>query len=239
LHCLIPAGVISPDKHKWIHAKANFLFPVRALSKVFRGKFIDLLTAAFKDEKLRFPGKAQSLAAKRTFTELLKQLWRKDWVVYSKKTFSSPKTVLDYLGRYTHRIAISNHRLKSINNDKVSFTYRDRTDDNKVKLITLGVNEFIRRFLLHVLPKSYMRIRHFGFLANKSKKVALTRCRELLNCQPQVPPLERPDAQAMFLSITGVNLNRCPCCKRGTMKVVAELLPTRSANLPVAGIDSS
>lgn len=239
LHCVIPGGVLSQDNKRWIHARDNFLFPVKALSRVFRGKFLDFLNQAFNDALLIFPGKATAFETKQGFRALVNQLWKKEWVVYSKKPFGGPEKVLDYLGRYTHRVAISNHRIVSVKNATVTFSYRDRSDDNKVRYFTVKAGEFIRRFLLHVLPKSYVRIRHFGFLANKCKKKNLANCRKALRCEFEPSEPVKMNARAMLLYLTGEDLNKCPHCKTGTMYISMELPKIPSRYLLPRGIDSS
>ena len=225
LHCLVPAGALAPDRSHWVHARNGFLFPVRALSKVFRGKFITSLLQAFADGRLLFPGTAASLGTPAAFDQLIRRLWKKSWVVYAKKPFAGPSTVLDYLGRYTHRVAIANHRITRIHDGSVSFTYRDRTDRNQKKTLTLPAPEFIRRLLLHVLPKGYVRIRHFGFLASRAKGKDLPRCRELLGMLPRTPTTAaRPTRQAL-LDLLGLDFTTCPHCRRGTLHHVAELPP--------------
>src|SRR5919108_2385327 len=220
LHCLVPAGALSLDHSRWISARKNFLFPVEALGLVFRGKFLDLLKQACDQGKIE------------TITQqAIKELRKKNWVVYSKKPFGSPKTVLDYLGRYTHRVALSNDRILSIDGGQVAFSDRDRKDSERKKVMTLDAHEFIRRFLLHVLPDGFIRIRHFGFLANRSKKQALARCRKLLDLDPAWPHCPIESAKDMLLKITGVDLTRCPCCHNGTMIVVADL--PRLSNPPL------
>ena len=211
LHCLIPAGALSFDGSRWIGTRPNFLFPVKALSRVFRGKFLDLLEQAC--EKGKVPAANNEIKASR----------QKSWVVYAKKPFGSPKTVLDYLGRYTHRVALSNNRILSIHDGQVILSYRDRKDEDRKKPLTLDAQEFIRRFLLHVLPDGFMRLRHFGFLANRAKKQALAQCRRLLKLDPALPQSPMESAKDLLLRITGVDLNRCPSCQKGTMVIVAEL----------------
>lgn len=208
LHCLVPAGALSPDGRRWIAARNDFLFPVKALSRVFRGKFVELLRPAVPPEAL---------------PALLTQLYAKDWVVYSKPPFGGPAKVLDYLGRYTHRVAISNHRIRAVEDGKVTFSYRDRADGDSLKAITLPAQEFIRRFLLHSLPRSFKRIRHFGFLANRSKARDLPRCRQLLGLPAEVPKPEPLCAREQLRQLTGRDLDRCPACTTGLMAVVAEL----------------
>jgi len=218
LHCLVPAGALSLDQRRWIGARPNFLFPVKALSRVFRGKFLDLLKQACDQGKIPPP------------SQELKELRKKNWVVYAKKPFGSPKTVLDYLGRYTHRVALSNDRILAVENGQVSFSYRDRKDGDRKKVLPLDAHEFIRRFLLHVLPDGFMRIRHFGFLANRAKKHALPQCRKLLGLNPALPEIPKRSAQDLLLELTGIDLSRCPRCQKGTMIVVAEL-PSLSGSL--------
>ena len=225
LHCVIAGGALSPDSKQWTNARRNFLFPVKALSKVFRGKFISRLRTAFVAAELTFPGRIAPRATEKEFAQLLGRLREKNWVVYSKAPFAGPEKVLDYLGRYTHRVAIANHRIADVGGEHVTFHYRDRADGNRRKRCTVTAEEFIRRFLLHVLPKSYCRIRHFGFLASRAKGRGLARCRELLGLPPEIPkPPERSTGERM-LELTGVDLTRCPCCQNGTMHLVADLPP--------------
>jgi predicted Zn-ribbon and HTH transcriptional regulator len=211
LHCLIPAGALAFDQNRWIQARRNFLFPVKALSLVFQGKFLALLQQARDQGKI--PAANSEIKAAR----------QKGWIVYAKKPFGSPKTVLDYLGRYTHRVALSNDRILAVKNGQVTFSYRDRRDKDQLKSMTLDAEEFIRRFLLHVLPDGFMRIRHFGFLANRSKKHLLPQCRKLLDLDPALPHCPVESAKDLLLKITGVDLSRCPHCHNGTMIVVADL----------------
>ena len=213
LHCLVPSGALSFDRSRWIAARKNFLFPVKALSRVFRGKFLALLQQACDKGKIP-PANIEIKAAR-----------RKNWVVYAKKPFGSPHTVLDYLGRYTHRVALSNDRILQVENGQVTLSYRDRKDRDQKKTIILEAQEFIRRFLLHVLPDGFMRIHHFGFLANRSKKPALAQCRKLLKLDPALPQIPKQSALDLLLKITGVDLSRCPCCQKGTMIVVGDLPP--------------
>jgi len=218
LHCLIPAGALSLDHRRWISARKNFLFPVKALSQVFRGKFLALLQQAC--DKGKIPAANNEIKASR----------QKSWVVYAKKPFGSAQTVLDYLGRYTHRVALSNDRILHVQDGEVTLSYRDRRDGDRKKTITLEAQEFICRFLLHVLPQGFMRIRHFGFLANRSKKQALGRCRKLFDLDPVLPPSPFLSAKDLLLKIIGVDLSRCPSCREGTMIVVGDL--PASSNLP-------
>ena len=222
LHCLIPGGALSFDQSRWIPARDHFLFPVKALSQVFRGKFLDLLQQAWAQGRLRLSGPRASLADPEAFAQHLQPLRQKPWVVYAKKPFSSPEKVLDYLGRYTHRVALSNHRILSVTEGQVTFAYRDRQDGDQLKSMRLEAEEFIRRFLLHVLPRGFMRIRHFGFLANRAKQQNLTRCRQLLGLPPDGPQPPPKSAPELLFELTGIDLSRCPYCKRGTMVVIEQ-----------------
>ena len=225
LHCLIPGGCLSFDKSKWISTRKNFLFDVKDLSKTFRDKFSRLLDKAFKKKELIFPGRLCYLLDNGEFPSLLANLCEKDWVVYSKESFVDPEYVLDYLGRYTHRVAISNNRLTAIKDNNVTFTYKDRKDEGKIKSAVLNAEEFIRRFLLHVLPYNFVRIRYFGFLANRYRKENLTLCRKHLGApSPSSQPSPKPIEQLM-LELCGLNINLCPLCGQGTMKTVEILFP--------------
>jgi predicted Zn-ribbon and HTH transcriptional regulator len=222
LHCLVPAGALSLNRNRWVSARQDFLFPVKALSRVFRAKFLDLLKRSFDQTKLLFVGQIAPLADAETLAVLLNGLRKKPWVVYAKKPFGSPAHVLDYLGRYTHRVAISNNRICSVHNGEVTFTYRDRKNQDRPRLMTLAAEEFIRRFLLHVIPKGFMRVRHYGFLANQSKE-CLSKCRQLMGHTPapSQPPPRSTDQ--LMLALTGIDIHRCPFCQKGTLVWVSHL----------------
>src|SRR5271157_4428711 len=180
VHCVVPAGGLSADHTHWIKTRYAFFLPVKVLSRVFRGKFVAALKRAFRDGRLRFHGDLAPLAQPKTFSAWLRPLFRKDWVVYSKRPFGGPQHVLRYLGRYTHRVAISNHRLISFADGKVTFRWRDSAHNNEQKLMTLVLDEFLRRFLLHLLPDGFVRIRNFGFQANRKRATNLPLCFQLL-----------------------------------------------------------
>jgi hypothetical protein len=222
LHCLVPAGALSVDQMRWRAARKNFLFPIKALSIVFRGKFLDLLKKACQRNKLLFVAQSACLADSVAFKLLIKGLRKKPWIVYAKKPFGSPDHVLDYLGRYTHRVALSNDRILSAHNGKITFSYRDRKNKDRKKAMTLDAHEFIRRFLLHVIPKGFVRVRHFGFLANRSKAL-LAKCRQLLDLDPALPELPAKSVHALMLQLTGIDITRCPLCQKGTLLFVANL----------------
>jgi hypothetical protein len=188
VHCVIPAGGFSLDHIHWVKSQNRFFLPLKVLSRVFRGKFVAGLKQAFQNGRLNFHGTLVPLAQPKTFAAWLRPLFRKDWVVYAKRPFGGPEYVLQYLGRYTHRVAISNHRLVSFTDGKVTFRWRDSAHNNEQKLMTLSIDEFLRRFLLHILPKGFVRIRNFGFLANRRRATLLPLCFHLLGAaqQPQV-----------------------------------------------------
>jgi hypothetical protein len=185
VHCVVPAGGLYADGTRWIKPRYDFFLPVEVLGAVFRGKFHQALKRAFQGGKLNFHGDLKLLAQPKTFAAWLRPLFRKDWVVYAKPPFGGPEYVLQYLGRYTHRVAISNHRLVSFVGGKVTFRWRDSAHNNEQKLLTLSLDEFLRRFLLHVLPKGFVRIRNFGFLANRRRATLLALCLQLLGSAPQ------------------------------------------------------
>lgn len=223
LHCVIAGGALSMDGKGWITSADNYLFNVQALSMVFRGKFIEYLQKAFAKGKLEFPGNTAKYATSEGFSKLIRDLRAKDWVVFSKKPFAGPQQVLDYVGRYTHRVAISNNRIVDVHGGQVTFSYRDRKHNSILKLKTLDSGEFIRRFLLHVLPPGFMKIRYFGFLANKRKKETIGLCRELIGGDHQLPKREKKTSTELMLDLTGVDITRCPCCREGTMIIVMEI----------------
>src|SRR5713101_1985254 len=186
VHCVIPAGGLSLDHTHWVKSRDRFFLSIHVLRRVFRGKFVAGLQQAFQDGQLRFPEDLTLLAQPKTFAAWLRPLFRKDWVVYSKPPFGGPEYVSQYLGRYTHRVAISNHRLVSFADGKVTFRWRDSAHNNEQKLMTLSFDEFLRRFLLHVLPKGFVRIRNFGFLANRRRATRLPLCFHLLGAVQQL-----------------------------------------------------
>ncbi|HMD16369.1 MAG TPA: IS91 family transposase [Terriglobales bacterium] len=188
VHCVVPAGGLSLDHSHWVPSHARFFLPIPVLRRVFRGKFVAALKSAFQHGQLRFSGDLALLAQPKIFASWLRPLFRKDWVVYSKPPFGGPQYVLQYLGRYTHRVAISNHRLVSSADQHVTFRWCDSADHNQHKLMTLSLDEFLRRFLLHLLPKGFVRIRHFGFLANRRRANVLPLCFQLLGAPPQTDP---------------------------------------------------
>jgi hypothetical protein len=192
LHCVLPAGGLSADHSRWIPSRRSFFLPVKVLSRVFRGKFVQALKRAYREGKIGFHGTLKLLAQPKIFSAWLRQLFRHDWVVYCKRPFGGPEHVLRYLGAYTHRVAISNHRLVALAEGKVTFRWRDSTHKNKKRLITMPVEELLRRFLLHVLPRGFVRIRNFGFLANRHRATLLPLCSQLLDSAAQSESSTQP-----------------------------------------------
>jgi hypothetical protein len=190
VHCVVAAGGLSIEHSSWIRSSSLCCVRINVLRRVFRGKFVAGLRSAFQHGQLYFSDNLSLLAQPKIFAAWLRPLFRKDWVVYSKPPFGGPEYVLQYLGRYTHRVAISNHRLVSSADQKVTFRWRDSADNNEQKLMTLSLDEFLSRFLLHLLPKGFVRIRNFGFLANRRRSTLLPLCRQLLGVvpQPQIEP---------------------------------------------------
>jgi len=216
VHCVVPAGGLAPDHERWIPSHHSFFLPVQVLSRVFRGKFTAALQTAFRQAKLEFHGQLAPLATPRTFASWLRVLFRQDWVVYSKPPFGGPKHVLRYLGAYTHRVAISNHRLMAFENGNVSFCWRDSAHGNRKRILTLPADEFLRRFLLHLLPRGFVRIRSFGFLANRQRSQLLPICFRLLEDNRQLPTSRASAAPLPHA------LWKCPLCG-GDMHLVEGL----------------
>ena len=232
LHCIVTGGGLSPEKDQWIEPKTDFFLPVKVLSRLFRGKLLAYLKEAWQKGKLIFPGKVVYLQRERSFNDLLSDLYKQEWVVYCKKPFSNAETVMEYLGRYTHRVAISNDRIVKIHKDQVTFRYRDRNDNDKMKLMTLNASEFIRRFLMHVLPDGFMKIRHYGILSNRSRKTKLATCKALLGvCHPDETGNSKESWQDLLTRITGRDPRLCPYCGKGRM-VLKEVLNPSALPLP-------
>jgi len=208
IHCVIPAGGLSPDHRRWVRPRYPFFLPVRVLSRIFRGKFLAGLKRLHRRKKLQCAGPAAALANPRQFAKLLRRLHRHDWVVYAKPAFGGPMQVLRYLGRYTHRVAISNHRLLAFDQERVTFRWKDYARGGKRGQMTLAATEFLRRFFLHVLPKGFVRIRHFGFLANRFRAPRLALSRQLL------PSSSATDERAGSRDVRSENacLWHCPRC---------------------------
>jgi hypothetical protein len=233
LHCIVPGGGLSLDRQRWIASREDYFLPIQVLARLFRGKFLAGVKEAWKAGGLTLPEELRDPFA---LLNLLDRLYRKSWVVYSKPPFGSPEQVLAYLARYTHRVAISNPRLVRLDGDRVTFTYKDYAQGGRKREMTLPAEEFIRRFLLHVLPDGFVRIRYYGLLANRHRAVNLKRCRELLAGAAIAGPVAAQAStseswQARLTRLTGKDPTLCPQCGRGHLRRVEELSPARQAGL--------
>ena len=238
LHCVVPGGGLSADGQRWISCRPDFFLPVRVLSHLFRRLFLESLQRAFDSGKLQFFNALESLRDRHAFVQFVDRMKDCDWVVYAKRPFAGPQQVLDYVGRYTHRVAISNNRLLDIENGQVCFEWKDYRTGGQVKTMTLSADEFIRRFLLHVLPDGFQRIRYYGFLGNRYRKQKLDQCRRLLGMPNGTEPTNtaEKDYQDHYEELTGISLRQCPECKQGRMTMV-QILPRLYKSAPA--IDSS
>ncbi len=223
LHCLVPAGVLSFDQSQWNAARDNYLFKNSSLAKALKQRYVKQLVDLYETGKLKFVGKTAALGTADAFGRLVRSLKGKNWIVYAKRPFAGPAQVLNYLGRYTHRVAISNHRIIACKDNRVTFTYKDRSDDNKLKPMTLLATEFMRRFLLHVLADGFVKIRYFGFMAHRNKKRCIALIRKLIDPKAEhLKPLTETVVE-MMLRLTGIDITCCPKCGRGKMVVSKSL----------------
>jgi predicted Zn-ribbon and HTH transcriptional regulator len=237
LHCLIPGGVLSPEKDRWIPAREKFLFRVGSLAKAFQNRYISKLQGVYNRNHLIFPGKTSETGTPDGFANLLKILKTKKWIVYAKRPFAGPEEVLEYLGRYTHRVAISNHRILSIDDGKITFAYKDRKDHNKTKRMTLKADEFIRRFLLHVLPNRFMKIRYFGFMFHRERHKNIELIRQFIDPDGQYNEKTEETVQEIMLRLTGVDITLCPHCQKGRMIPVAHIAKVAPLNMDSVGAE--
>jgi len=241
LHCVVAGGGPSPEGDRWVSCKPDFFLPVRVLSRLFRRLFLEALQKAFDSGELQLCGTLEPLRQRAQFTRHLATLQKREWIVYAKAPFAGPEQVLDYVGRYTHRVAISNNRLLDIEDDQVRFRWKDYRQGDEVKTMILTADEFIRRFLLHVLPNGFRRIRYYGFLGNRHRKEKLALCRRLLGMPvaeqhtTESPP--KPDYLDRYEDLTGRSLRQCPQCQRGNMVIIGTY-PRLGTRSPTA-IDSS
>ena len=227
LHCVVPGGGVAPSGERWVSCRPGFFLPVRVLSRLFRRLFLAQLQLAFDTGELQFFNSLEALSNRVAFAKHLAPASRAEWVVYAKPPFGGPKQVLEYLGRYTHRVAISNNRLREFSDGAVTFAWKDYRHESRNKTMTLDAQEFIRRFLLHVLPSGFQRIRHYGLLANRYREVRLNQCRNLLAAPAPVvvDELEIEDYRDRYQRLTGVSLRDCPHCGRGQMVRIETFLP--------------
>ena len=228
IHCIVPGGGISSDKSEWKNSKNKYLIPVKILSKIFRARFCKLLEKHYNKEVFYFSGKTEDLNKEDVFMDLLKQSCKNDWVVYAKKPFAGAKQVFNYLGCYTYRIGITNYRLVSFENDKVTFKYKDRKN-NTTKLLTLDGLTFVKRFILHIIPKRFVKIRYYGFLANCIKKKMIEVCRLLIKDQDiNVDALEGKKIDEMISINLSYLEKKCPVCNKGRMVIIKDIQPASS-----------
>ncbi len=234
IHCIVTGGGLSLTKDRWISCRKGFFLPVRVISKLFRNKFLDYLKNSYGSGKLAFFESMAHLKQPKAFQRFLRPLYLKNWVVYCKPPFNGIEGVLNYLSRYTHRVAISNERILKLEKDQISFRWRDYSDGDKEKIMTVAAEEFIRRFLLHVLPTGFVKIRHYGLLANRNRKNNITLCRTLLGCcTPETQNKKIPETwQESLLKISGVDVSQCPVCKKGRLFKVEALRPLRCNRPP-------
>lgn len=238
LHCVIPGGGLSPDHTQWKPCRPGFFLPVRVLSRLFRAKFLFYLAQAFDQGKLQFFSDLKPLTEPEAFRQFLRRNHKQEWVVYAKPPFGGPAQVLDYLGRYTHRVAIANNRLQTFADGKVTFQWRDRKKHNRIRFMTLDAEEFIRRFLIHILPNGFAKIRYFGFLANRQRRNRLSLCRLLLNVPPSETDPQILDWKTRHERLTGESLDICPVCHKGRMHTVQVLQPLWQQRTPKQRIHS-
>lgn len=243
LHCVVPAGGLSEDRSQWKKTpNGEFLFPVKVVSRLFRGKFLDLFKKAIDDKEMLFHGTLQQYETNpKSYRRLVDSLYKTEWVVYVKAPFAGPNAVLKYLGRYTHRIAISNSRLIELTEETVSFKWKDYADNDREKVMTLSHGEFIRRFLLHVLPTGFVRIRYFGFLGQAVKKERLRQCRELLGVQqPEIIEEENNTEAIDEARIEEIPDKKrqwqCPICKTGNLTPYREILRPHQRCVELAAV---
>ena len=234
LHCVVPGGGLSPDGNRWIPCRKGFFLPVRALSRLFRRLFVESMEKAFDAGQLQFFSALEELRDPTAFRRLLGRVRSREWVVYAKKPFAGPQQVLDYVGRYTHRVAISNNRILNIEDGLVTFRYKDYRDGSQQRTMTLAADEFIRRFLLHVLPEGFHRIRYYGFFGARYRKEKLEQCRQLLGMVPREPEskMAELDYRDRYQALTGSSLWECPACHRGRMIVIREIPPRSIPTIP-------
>jgi hypothetical protein len=228
LHCVVPGGGLSLDGSRWHSCRQGFFLSVNVLARLFRRLFLQALARAYENHRLTFHGTIAYLAEPLAFQRLLASLRAREWWVYAKRPFGGPAQVLAYLGRYTHRVAISNHRLLALQDGHVTFSWKDYARGNQQRAMTLKADEFIRRFLLHVLPRGFQRLRQFGLLANRSRREKLALCRTLLSDAAAHPVTNHPlprDYQSHYEMVTGQSLQQCPACRTGTVKLTERLAP--------------
>ena len=227
VHCIVTGGALDAEQAQWVATKRrDCLFPVRALSKVFRGKYLDGLHEAFVQHRLQCGGATAALGEGRAFMQWLDHARAHDWVVYAKPPFAGPRQVVSYLGRYTHRVALSNERLVALQDDQVLLQWRDARRGNRITVMAVAAQEFIRRFLLHILPAGFVRIRHYGVLGNRDRAKRLVTCRTILHVEAPAPT-PAASAPALMKRLTGIDIEQCPHGGQGRLHVIATVYGAR------------
>ncbi|WP_346917577.1 transposase [Clostridium sp.] len=224
-HCVIPGGGLSLDKSKWIKSKKKFFIPVKVLSRKFRGKFLYYVNELYLKNKPKFPYNIGELGSRDMFSQFKDSLYKKEWIVYSKPPFGGAEHVLQYLSRYTHRVAISDNRIIKVDNDNVVFKWRDYKDNNKEKIMNLNPQEFIRRFTMHILPDRFVKIRHYGILGNRNKQLKFRRCLEIFRVRPKED--DNLSSTELFFKLTGIKIGMCKVCEKGNLIKKDKLMPLR------------
>ena len=234
LHCLLTGGGLS-YKNEWISFRNDYFLPVKVMSRLFRGKLLDYIKKEYYKGRLKLSEEMNDLRVINNFEDFIGNLKSKEWVVYCKPLFKNPEKVLEYFGRYTHRVAISNYRIIKIENDKIYFKWKDYGDNNKTKIMVLEAVEFIRRFLLHILPRKFVKIRYYGLLGNRKRREKIKFIRELLSKEritSDTECIEEKNWQELYYDLTGINIDICPVCKKGHMKMKEKLLSACALSPP-------
>ena len=225
IHCIIPGGGLNSSENKWVKSKKKFFIPVKVLSRKFRGKFLHYLNELYLRNKLKFPSNTSELSSRDMFGQFKSSLYEKEWIVYSKTPFGGAEHVLQYLSRYTHRVAISDNRIIKVDNNSVVFKWRDYKDNNKEKIMSLNPQEFIRRFTMHILPDRFVKIRHYGILGNRNKRLKFKRCLEIFRVKPKED--DNLSSAEIFFKITGIKIGLCKICEKGNLIKKDKLMPLR------------
>lgn len=233
IHCIVPAGGLSPDGRRWIDGKRKkFFIPVKVLSHKFRGKFLAYLSRACGSGRLRFMGEIEYLKDRRSWRKFIDSLYSRRWVVFCKPTLKNPEDVIEYLGRYTHRVALTNDRIVRWQDDHVTIRYRDSNNNDVIRFVTLEAFELIRRFLLHVLPDGFMKIRHYGILSNRNRATKLLKVKTLLHVQSTTQAKGIENWQDLLLRLTGIDVRICPECGKGRMRLKETIFPVKARASP-------
>ena len=227
IHCIVPGGGLSIDGKRWLNSKKDFFIPVKVISRKFRGKFLYYFKKEYYSKELKLSGDVADLKGRDEFRVFVDKLYKKEWVVYCKPPFKSSEHVFEYLGRYTHRVAISNNRIVKLENGMVTFKWRDYKNGNAQKFMTVKAEEFIRRFVMHILPSRFVKIRHYGILSNRSRNLKLKKCKKIIGIisNPGKLSITKLSVTELLFKLTGIDFRKCPCCKEGTMAPKDDFIP--------------